>query len=239
MEVHAHSHTARKKWTHYLWEFLMLFLAVFCGFLAEYQLEHKIENDKEKQYMKSMVEDLIQDTTAINNMAASTKVSIQKLDTLLDMFEASSFNDTSDLRIIYQIHTLHVGWVPVIFSQRTLTQLKNAGGLRLIRNKEVADNISLYDSKREEVNAIFNSLDDISTKAYLTGTLIFDFRFIRHNSNSGKIYLLTEDKKILRQYANEVFMDQAFGGIYHGHLVQQKELAVKLLKLIIKEYHLK
>jgi hypothetical protein len=22
MEVHAHSHTERKKWTHYLWEFL-------------------------------------------------------------------------------------------------------------------------------------------------------------------------------------------------------------------------
>jgi hypothetical protein len=35
MEVHAHSHTARKKWTHYFWEFLMLFLAVFCGFMAE------------------------------------------------------------------------------------------------------------------------------------------------------------------------------------------------------------
>ena len=24
MEVHAHSHTARKKWTYYLWEVLML-----------------------------------------------------------------------------------------------------------------------------------------------------------------------------------------------------------------------
>ena len=28
MEVPAHTHTARKKWTHYFWEFLMLFLAV-------------------------------------------------------------------------------------------------------------------------------------------------------------------------------------------------------------------
>jgi hypothetical protein len=28
MEVHAHTHTERKKWTHYFWEFLMLFLAV-------------------------------------------------------------------------------------------------------------------------------------------------------------------------------------------------------------------
>ena len=39
MEIHAHSHTPRKKWTHYFREFLMLFPAVFCGFLAEYHLE--------------------------------------------------------------------------------------------------------------------------------------------------------------------------------------------------------
>ena len=30
MEVHAHTHTARKKWTHYFWEFLMLFAVVIC-----------------------------------------------------------------------------------------------------------------------------------------------------------------------------------------------------------------
>ena len=61
MEVHAHTHTARKKWTHYFWEFLMLFLAVFCGFLAEYKLEHTIEHQREEQYMRSMIEDLKSD----------------------------------------------------------------------------------------------------------------------------------------------------------------------------------
>ena len=59
MEVHAHTHTARKKWTHYLWEFLMLFLAVFCGFLAEYQLEHKIEKEKGMQYISSFYEECL------------------------------------------------------------------------------------------------------------------------------------------------------------------------------------
>ncbi|MGB3155835.1 MAG: hypothetical protein WBB06_14610, partial [Chitinophagaceae bacterium] len=68
MEVHAHSHTERKKWTHYFWEFLMLFLAVFCGFLAEYQLEHKIEKDREKQFMQTMVEDLKSDTTQLSRL---------------------------------------------------------------------------------------------------------------------------------------------------------------------------
>ena len=48
MEVHHHSHTPRKKWTHYFWEFLMLFLAVTLGFFVENQREHYIENLREK-----------------------------------------------------------------------------------------------------------------------------------------------------------------------------------------------
>ena len=58
MEVHAHTHTPRKKWTHYLWEFLMLFLAVTLGFLVENQREHYIENKREKQYVQSFYDDL-------------------------------------------------------------------------------------------------------------------------------------------------------------------------------------
>src|SRR6188768_3713866 len=68
MEVHHHAHTQRKKWTHYLWEFLMLFLAVFCGFLAENQREHYIEHQREKQYMQSLLEDLQTDTATINRV---------------------------------------------------------------------------------------------------------------------------------------------------------------------------
>ena len=34
MEIHAHTHTARKKWTHYFWEFLILFPAVTLGFFV-------------------------------------------------------------------------------------------------------------------------------------------------------------------------------------------------------------
>ena len=46
MEVHAHTHTERKKWTHYLWEFSMLFL-VFYRFLAENIRGHKVKKDRE------------------------------------------------------------------------------------------------------------------------------------------------------------------------------------------------
>jgi hypothetical protein len=58
MEVHHHAHTARKKWNHYFWEFLMLFLAVFCGFLAENWREHYIEKLRVKEYAGALVYDL-------------------------------------------------------------------------------------------------------------------------------------------------------------------------------------
>jgi hypothetical protein len=64
METHTHYlHEAQaKKWTHYLFEFLMLFLAVFLGFVAENVREGVIEKHREQQYMQSMNEDLKGDT---------------------------------------------------------------------------------------------------------------------------------------------------------------------------------
>ena len=83
MEVHHHSHTTRKKWAHYFWEFLMLFLAVFCGFLAEYQLEHKIEKDRERQYMVTMIEDLRSDSTMLESNIRKRTSRINMMDSLV------------------------------------------------------------------------------------------------------------------------------------------------------------
>jgi hypothetical protein len=51
MEVHHHTSHAGKKWTHYLWEFLMLFLAVSAGFFVENMREHIAENKRERQFI--------------------------------------------------------------------------------------------------------------------------------------------------------------------------------------------
>ena len=68
MEVHAHSHTPRKNWTHYLWEFFMLFLAVTAGFFVENQREHMVEHRREKEFMVSLVKDLDLDTVQFSRL---------------------------------------------------------------------------------------------------------------------------------------------------------------------------
>jgi len=82
MEVHAHTHSERKKWTHYLWEFLMLFLAVFCGFLAENFREHTIEHQKEQKYILSMIVDAKTDTANIHTAISFNIKRIYRLDSL-------------------------------------------------------------------------------------------------------------------------------------------------------------
>src|SRR6478609_1394706 len=87
MEVHHHSHSERKKWQHYLWEFLMLFLAVFCGFLAENFREHQVERQREREYMRSLVKDLQRDTAFLNTGFPRKEERVRAIDSVFLYFE--------------------------------------------------------------------------------------------------------------------------------------------------------
>jgi hypothetical protein len=145
MEVHAHSHTARKKWTHYFWEFLMLFLAVFCGFLAEYQLEHKIEKDREKGYMKSMLEDLKSDTVHLSANSNLRQRRVEMIDSLIFLLSSSDYSaKLNDIYFYGRSLSLNIDFFA---NDRTIQQLKNSGSLRLLHNTAVSNSIMNYDQK--------------------------------------------------------------------------------------------
>ncbi|MCY7408660.1 MAG: hypothetical protein LH473_00160, partial [Chitinophagales bacterium] len=152
MEVHHHSHEshgnppagrAGKNWKSYFWEFLMLFLAVFCGFLAEYQLEHKIEKDREKQFMQSLVEDLKSDIVSITSLNQWRDTRLEMSDSLTNaLIENNQLQNGS--AVYYWGRS--ISRRGVFFSaEGTIQQLKNSGGLRLIRKQSIADIIIAYD----------------------------------------------------------------------------------------------
>ena len=127
MEVHHHSHTARKKWTHYFWEFLMLFLAVFCGFLAEYTLEHKIEKDREKQFINSFVNDLKADIAQLNLIIQRRNEKVERIDSLIYLINSTDFADHGSSIYFNAIHTSRLVDVRFTPNNGTLQQLKNSG----------------------------------------------------------------------------------------------------------------
>jgi hypothetical protein len=155
MEVHAHSHSERKKWTHYLWEFLMLFLAVFCGFLAEYQLEHKIERDREKKFIQTFIEDLKSDTTAIRQNILFRQNKMKAMDSFLILLNSQQLKGHENE--LYYFGRTFVRGLRFQSNDRTITQLKNSGSLRLIRNEQAADSMISY---QKIVEYIYYSQED-------------------------------------------------------------------------------
>ena len=146
MEVHHHSHKSGKKWTHYFWEFLMLFLAVFCGFLAENQREHYIEHQREMQFVNSFINDLEADTARLEEIITNRTFREERLDSL-----AFLLNGDSAIFFTKDIYFLAVTLPRITLfqfspSDGTMLQLKNSGGLRLIRKRVATDSIMKYDA---------------------------------------------------------------------------------------------
>ncbi len=259
MEVHAHTHTARNKWTHYFWEFLMLFLAVFCGFLAEYQLEHKIEKDREKVYMKAMVDDLKKDTANINTAVAGNRIFINGLDTLLDLL-SNPQQDVSYQRKIFIYSLKNTYWYMTIhFSELTLSQLKYSGGFRLIKNREVANNILQYDQGLDACKYHYDfllnyfhiyeasqkELFNLSLARKIFKDIEKNFRIVllpfsefERLVDEGS-YLDNKNPELLSRYHDDILYYQTTLINLTNIIASQKSSADSLIQLIRKKYRIK
>ncbi len=161
MEVHAHTHTARKKWTHYFWEFLMLFLAVFCGFLAENQREHMVEHRREKQFIRSLVSDVAADTARLNEIITYRNLRQARLDSLTFLLNSDSAERHTNDIYFFGIFIPRIAIFQFTSNEGTMHQLKNAGGLRLIRKLFVADSIINYDASVRTLQRTADQESDI------------------------------------------------------------------------------
>lgn len=258
MEVHHHTHHPaaphhKKNLKSYFWEFLMLFLAVFCGFLAEYQLEHKIERDRVKEYMKSMVSDLNADTAVIISSLAYARETVQLLHSFENnLYSDSAFNNTQAL---YKQYAVYFRLVIPLLNDQTITQLRNAGNLRLIKTKKITDKLSQYWNGINALNKIADRVEQRYDVSAELGARIFNRKFIQQQLDTGILVLrgslrnvtirqdavlMTTDKNDLATLANIVNrIKYSIEGPYTVRLNLQFKMAVDLIALIKEEYHLK
>ena len=245
MEVHHHAHTSRKKWTHYFWEFLMLFLAVFCGFFAEYQLEHQIEKDREKQYIHSILEDLREDTLVLTDNIDQFNEHLTRNDTLIRLLNSPDIKDHgSDL---YYLGRRASRSVRLAIHDATIQQLKNSGGMRLIRNQKVSKAVIEYYNRLVFIDYLqaiaFNEADEYRKMAIdVFHPILFNDIVMADNTVTrppGNPALLTYEPKILIRLSGMVsYLRNTKLGLAKAE-TEMKEAARELIGLIEKEYHLK
>lgn len=246
MEIHhPHSHQGPKKFKEHFLEFFMLFLAVTLGFFAENQREHYVERHRETQYMESMVEDLKNDTIEFNKQLRGASYLVNKLDTALNIFYNDQWND-SIIKKLYIVNLSYLGRRDVYLSERTSSQLKNAGGMRLIRSQNITDQISEYWHLGEYGKTYGEVYEELKLQAREQSYSIFNQKYY-NNITAGAIgttivdgvKLMTNDKNVLAEFANRLsHIRNATEKVQLVIVNRQKAAAVKLLLDIKKEYHI-
>ena len=245
MEVHAHSHTPRKKWTHYLWEFLMLFLAVFCGFLAEYQLEHTIEHQREKQFIKSLIADLKSDQQILSQHILHVKSGISMMDSVINILNTPLLIGDNTGKLYY-LARLGPRLNPLSTNNRTFEQLKNSGNFRLIRNIGTSNKIMTYYEKFPLIRLLESINETEFTEYKKVAAKIFDPAvFIKMEGRNGEIKRTNENLS-LRTTNNELLQELSVFSVYmdgtkKGILGADEELKIagsELIEYLQKEYHL-
>ena len=245
MEIHHHGHVHHKsKWKEYLFQFFMLFLAVFCGYLAEYNLEQRIERHREHQYIKSLVNDLKADTANAASVIRSFRENTVSWDTLMisytDFLKGNSEVFLRNLTSLDGFEDFHV-------TDGTMQQLKNSGGLRLIRNVEMRDSILRYDIVAKDVlqqgewmTQVFIQRGEIERKFF--DKIKFDSLVQLHGDdfaykNAGYIFT-SRDRQQQVEYYTTLKSNIVNFKYWIRKLSTFKDHGQRLIELLEKKYHL-
>ena len=188
----------------------MLFLAVFCGFLAENQREHIVEKSRAKQYMRSFYDDLHNNLVIFARIIQFNEEKKEALDNINACYDSTSKTPASTSCLINLIKASS-SFITVSFSNGTIDQLKNAGGLRLLRKTD-RDNVIAYDKHvRDYLNmesTIVQSSQDIVRNQF---SRLLDFQANRilypdsaFNSQPASLQLRA-NKEQLNEFFNDLF----------------------------------
>jgi len=247
MEVHSHTHTARKKWTHYFWEFFMLFLAVSAGFLVENQREHYVEHQRAKIYAANLYDELKKDTMQLNDLSHNLKFVSHKLDTFCLLVKGEYKPGlTNGMLYYYSSFVTNVEYFSS--NNTTIEQLRSSGNLRIMGNK-LAYKISEYDRQNRQLEkeyslskAEFSKMEDLHFKVFdiyisekmLGGPIVKPRDSVLRLTNIP----VNNEPGIMNQYTGWLKFES---GIYKYqsdyYLTPLKKLAIELLTILKDEYH--
>ena len=224
----------------------MLFLAVFCGFLAENFREHQVEHEREKTYIVSLIKDIELDIVSLENSYELRKVQLSYFDSLTALLKQGYKNQLND----FYFYARHIPRSTLFrYHDRTIQQLKNAGNLRLIRNTDAADSITIYDNEaiktvlvQQESEEKFR--EEISWR--MNGKIFNPVVWEETTDSSGKIRrpggnpaLISTDPILLNEFHYKVVQLKGTLLFTNRYVKKAVTSAHNLIEILKKEYHLK
>jgi len=242
--AHTHHHSKEeKRFKHYVFDFLMLFLAVVAGFFVDNEREHLVEVQRENQFINSMSDDLRADIHQMDSLLQLRREKQVMIDSLLFIL------GSPDLKRYGNELYYYARWLPRIsrmyHNEGTLTQLKNAGNLRLIRSNAARESIMEYDQQIRFWTNIEEREESLIQQYYPSLKTMFDARVfeqmvdgLRINRPNGNPQLLFND----RQHLNELYSHIHFLKNVNTYQIEfgqrRRAQAMSVLEVLRREYHL-
>jgi hypothetical protein len=246
MEVHQHSPTARKKFTHYLFEFFMLFLAVFCGFLAEDVREHRVEKERERIFIKSFYQDLTADERDLQTIIDNLGKEANRADSLFLSLSIADITTPANLIYMDLRGITRSSATNLYVNDRTIVQLRNSGGMRLIQNKNVSDSIVDYYKEVETIQ--FLNQESITIKRSLREkcqTILKGTYFAKTIDSTNQVinpaeilYLRSTDANAINGCLFDINNIRGLSGGLKGRIIKLRNRAGNIKKFIAAEYHI-
>ena len=183
MEVHHHPHVEKKNFKEYFLEFLMIFLAVTLGFFAENIREHFVNKEKERQYIRSFIDDMSDDEYNLPKLINNIEIEqIEAGDSLPILLSRPDTKSHAFKIYLFLRRMIRQQGVKSYITDRTFEQVKNAGEMRLISNKQISDSLVDYYKAVEYIEDLQQTLKVYKEK------LREDFPLILNSTEYAKAY---------------------------------------------------
>lgn len=234
----------RKKWFEYLIEFAFLFFAVYLGIVGDNIRVQKLEDEQGKLYISSIIKDLAADTTNLSIVLKEFEIKDINIDTVLLMYNklTTGYNDT-----FWRNFSSLQNFPDFISTDQTIQQLKNIGGMQLIKSKVALYEFIKYDSKLKSLALDIKSLDERYTKIRDLRYEIIDTKILTLDKSmmsiekiekEAKNYLLINNKATIGKLYNIIQDYQHVMGLVMDQEKKIRQEAIDLILLLKKEYHL-
>ncbi|MEL6557004.1 MAG: hypothetical protein AAFQ94_02400 [Bacteroidota bacterium] len=234
----------------YILEFLMLFLAVFLGFFADNYREGLLEKSKERKYITSLIKDVEADKRDLIKVIKNNTFRKSYLDSL-SLYCFAFDREGIATKKLYSFYPI-VLQRPDFFIPNDLTmiQLKNAGGMRLINNQSVVEEILEYDLQKALIRNQQEYYENYQNKAISSGLKIFNYKKtrevvnLRKSNDTGRLrkmsYTFLENgDELIPQFGNEVAMYRGVVDYYNMLLTASKDQADSLIIHLKSAYEIK
>lgn len=230
---HPHGGHHRRKIKDYIFEFIMLFVAISGGFFMENMRESLSERHKEKEYIGSLMKDLAKDSSNVRYRLKYNKDLLLGIDSLTRLLVEIPVSESN----IPRLYNYTFGYLNQYFEftpqDITIIQLKNSGGLRLVRDKTVSDSIISYYSfidnniaPTEKFNAQF-----------MNDNIKLEMLFLDFNAPLSQKMRIYDETKLI-EFRNRALTSISLITWENKRLTELNTRAVSLLKYLRKEYGL-